>query len=242
MENPHEGHRNRLKARFLAEGLDSFSDHNVLELVLFYALPRKDTNEIAHALVKRFGTYAAVFEASVEELCTVPGIGEHAATLIKLFLPVARRYSRERSEKERRVCDTLDKLLRYAEEEYAGVRLEETRVLLLDSSLRIIDCVKISEGVSDTAEIRTRRLVEAAIRAEAPMAVLMHNHPGGKKLPSGEDYEATLRLVSVCETVGIKLLEHLLITNEIVPILHWARSGAGKEVLSREGRPLQAEK
>ena len=242
MENLHEGHRNRLKARFLSEGLDSFNDHNILELVLFYALPRKDTNEIAHALINRFGSYAAVFKASVEELRTVPGIGEHAAILIKLFLPVSRRYLHERSEKGRPICDTLDKLLRFAEEEYAGVRLEETRVLLLDSSLRIIDCVKISDGLENAAELQARRLVEAAIRRDAPMAVLMHNHPGGRKLPSGEDYESTLRLVSICETMGIKLLEHVLITNEIIPILHWARSGAGKEVLSREGRPIQAEK
>jgi DNA repair protein RadC len=238
MTNPHEGHRSRLKARFLTEGLDSFSDHNVLELILFYALPRMDTNEIAHALVNRFGSYRAVFEASVEDLCTVPGIGVHAATLIKLFVPVARRYLLECSEKDRPVCDTLDKLLRYAEEEYAGVRLEETRVLLLDSSLRIIDCVKISEGTEDTSEIKTRRLVETAIRAGAPMAVLMHNHPGGRNIPSGEDYEATLRLVSLCETVGIKLLEHLLITSEIVPILHWARSRAGQEAL-KENPSLQ---
>ena len=95
-KNPHEGHRAKLRKRFLAEGFDSFEDHNILELLLFFAIPRKDTNEIAHALIRRFGSFSRVFEASVEELRSVEGVGEHAAYLLKTYPAVAKRYYKDR--------------------------------------------------------------------------------------------------------------------------------------------------
>lgn len=242
MSSVHDGHRDRMKARFLAEGLDSFSEHNVLELLLFYSIPRKDTNEIAHALINRFGSLNGVLEASVEELTTVPGVGEHSAILIHCILPIAYRYIRAHADASVEICDTVEKLVRYAKMQYTGIRRETTKLLLLDNALRILDCVDLTEGSADRTDLDARRIVEVAIRRGAPMVVLMHNHPGGRRLPSGEDYEATLRLCNICEAVGIRLLEHLLIAEEVTPILHWARSSAGKEYLANEGRSLQAEK
>ena len=102
-KNPHEGHRSKLKKRFLTQGLTGFEDHNILELILFFAIPRRDTNVIAHELLNKFGSFSRVFEASVEELCSVDGIGEHAAHLIKTYPAVAKRYYQDRFKEEKKL-------------------------------------------------------------------------------------------------------------------------------------------
>ena len=106
---PHEGHRARMKARFLKEGFQNFADHEIMEFLLYYAMPRKDTNEIAHALIERFGSLSAVFDAPYEELMEIKGIKEHSATLIKLIPALARRYSVETKTEEE--MDLLKQLL-----------------------------------------------------------------------------------------------------------------------------------
>ncbi|MBO5110876.1 MAG: RadC family protein [Clostridia bacterium] len=235
----HTGHRERLKARFLAGGFDSFSDHNVLELLLFYAIPRKDTNEIGHELIRRFGSLAGVLEASVEELMTVKGIGRHAAILIHSILPIAFYYVRSRSDAAMGICDTVEKLIQYAKAQYVGTFKETAKLILMDNHLRVMDCVTLAEGAASRANFDARKIVETAILRHAAMVVLMHNHPGGHPVPSGEDYEATVRLGTVCEAVGVKLLEHLLVgEEETVPILHWARTPAGQDALATSEHSL----
>ena len=219
----HEGHRGRMKERFLKEGLDSFSDHQVLEMLLFFALPRRDTNEIAHTLIRRFGSLAGVLEAPAELLATVDGIGMHAATLIKSILPIANRYVRARAKATYEACDTVEKLTRYAKEQYVGVHVETAKLVMMDNALHIIDCVKLAEGSGCRARIDTRRIVEITLQYGASMVVLLHNHSGGRAYPSGDDLEATLRLRSVCDAIGVHLLEHLLITEEdVIPVLRIA--------------------
>lgn len=207
----HSGHRQRLKDRFLREGLDGFEKHNVLELLLFYAIPQRDTNPIAHALLNKFGTLSGVFEASIEELCTVDGISDHTATFLKLIPSVWRRASGEvRSDK---CYDSLYKIGELLLNRYAGLTVETVMLVLLDNSWHILDIVKLAEGSVNQVRMDTRKLIEHAIRTNASMAVLAHNHPNGTLIPSTEDIVTTTEVANAFRAIRVEFLEHLLIAN-----------------------------
>ena len=193
----HDGHRERMKSRFAEAGLDGFNDHNALEMLLFYAVPRKDTNELAHRLLKHFGSLAAVFEASHAELMRVDGIGENAATLIKLIPEISRRYLLTKS--------LPNKVIRRNEVN------EICYALLLNSSNGIIACKQISRGVVNATEVGIRMLVEAAIKNNAVSVIIAHNHPGALPLPSKEDEYCTRLVKKALELVDIKLLDHIIV-------------------------------
>ena len=131
--NPHEGHREKLKRRFYKEGLENFEDHNVLELILFFAIPRKDTNDIAHALLDRFGSFSRVLEADVKELCEVPGVGEHAAYLIKTYPAVSKRYYKDRFGKRKKLPE-YEELGQDLVLHFAGLSQEEVYLLFYSHS------------------------------------------------------------------------------------------------------------
>lgn len=215
----HEGHRNRLKDRFLREGLDGFEPHNVLELLLFYSIPQKDTNELAHLLIEKFGSLSAVFDAAPEALMSVPGIKGHSAVLLKL-IPELARYYYSAADETHEQYDNVDKIGKMLINKYLGVNSETVFLLLLDNKFKLIDCVKIHEGSVNSVQISPRKLIEQAIMKRASMAVLSHNHPGGMPIPSSEDINTTCVLKSAFDLVGITLLEHVLVAqNRYVPLL-----------------------
>lgn len=216
----HEEHRKRVRERFLSEGLDSFAPHNVLELMLFYAIPRRDTNEIAHRLLDRFGSLRGVFDADIRSLTEVDGIGENAAVLIKLIPQIARRYMTEKST-ERKRYNTARKVAEYFVPLYVGETNEVVYLLLLDASYHIIRLEKLFEGSVNSARITSRAVIEHAINSHASMVALAHNHPDGLAIPSTADVGTTNYLRNILETIDVRLLEHFVIAGErYTPILH----------------------
>ena len=209
----HEKHRERVKKRFLSSGLDDFAPHNVLELLLFYAIPQKDTNEIAHLLLDRFGSLDKVFDASVEELKEIKGISDHSATLIKLIPALSRRYAIEKN-KEGLVFNNVDTMGQYFVSQYIGVTVETVLLLLLDNKFNAIDCVKIHERSVNSCEITVRKLAEIAFRNNASMVVLAHNHPSGLPIPSSADLYTTQQLRAALNLLGIKMLAHIVVASE----------------------------
>lgn len=208
-DKPHSGHRQRLRARFERYGLDSFSDLNALELLLFYALPRQDTNPLAHALLDRFGSLEAVLEADPEELQAVPGMGDHAALFLQLIPALSRRYLI-------RKCDGIDVI---TDPEAAGEYLfphftfrqdEIIYGLFLDSRYHILACEELNRGVINAVEIGVRALISRALELKCCYLILAHNHPSGIVTPSAEDESATLRLRQTLATVGVTLSDHLV--------------------------------
>lgn len=218
-DNPHREHRLRVKERFLRGGLDNFSPHELLELILFYAIPQKDTNVIGHRLIERFGSLAGVFSARQEELCEVDGISDHAATLLRLWLPAA-SYALAREKEEDCVFDTVGRIGEYLIRRYIGVGCETVFLMLLDNSYRLIDCVKVYEGSVNSVGITARKLIETALFRGAAMAVLAHNHPNGTVIPSSDDLHTTATVREAFETVGVSFLEHILVAGDsFVPIM-----------------------
>lgn len=208
-EQPHSGHRQRLKNRFDRHGLDSFSDLNALELLLFYALPRQDTNPLAHALLERFGSLDAVLEAEPEELKGVAGMGENAALLLRLIPAISRRYLIRKSDGNT-VIDDPESAGEYLFPHFCFRQEELIFALYLDSRFHVLDCEELNRGVVDAVDIGVRALVNRALELQSSFVVLAHNHPSGVDMPSIEDEAATLRIRQALSAVGISLCDHLV--------------------------------
>ena len=211
-ESIHKGHRQRLKNRFLTEGLDHFTEIQVLELVLFYAIPRKDTNPVAHALLDHFGSLAQVLDAAPEELAKVPGMGDSAAAYLHLLTQVARYYLVNRST-QNKVLPTLEDCANYLVPFFHGRRVETVFLLCLDAKCKVLCCKEVGEGSVNSAGISTRRIVETALGANASVVVLAHNHPSGIAIPSGEDVQTTKRIAAALQSVEIQLADHIVVAD-----------------------------
>lgn len=218
----HKGHRQRLKDRFLKEGLDHFEDLYVLELLLYYCIPRVDTNPIAHALLDHFGSLTAVFEATPQELEKVPGIGENASTFLTLIPQVGRYYQIRRAQTGD-ILHTLEQCGNYLVPYFYGRENETVFLLCLDAKCKVLGCKMIGEGSVNSANIPVRRVVEIALHTNATTVVLAHNHPSGLALPSVDDIQTTLRVAKAMDAVEITLADHIVVAdNDFVSL---AQSG-----------------
>lgn len=209
----HDGHRERMKQRFLEYGLDSFADHNVLELLLFFAVPRRDTNPLAHALLNRFGSLEAVLEADVAELKKVPGIGDSAAALIHLVPQISKRYFVNKGQHDQ-ILNSTAAAGRYLVPRFFYERSEVVYVLCLDAKRKVLCCKEISRGEVNTAEVSIRKIVEVALSHNATSVILAHNHTSGVAIPSVEDEAVTKQIRTALNCVGIALTDHIVVGGE----------------------------
>jgi DNA repair protein RadC len=209
----HDGHRQRIKNRFRMEGLDHFDEIYVLELLLCYCVPRKDTKPLAHALLEHFGSLTQVLEAPVEELEKVPGVGENISTFLTLTTAVSRYYLVHRSAPDA-ILDSTVKCGRYLMPFFHGRRNETVFLLCLDAKCKVISCREVGEGSVNSAAIPVRKIVEMALAANATTAVLAHNHPSGLALPSIEDIQATKRIAKALYSVEVILADHVIVSDD----------------------------
>ena len=209
----HTGHRQRMKERFLSEGLDHFTDIQVLELILFYCIPQKDTNPIAHALLNHFGSLSQVLEASPAELQKVKGIGENTATFLHLITQVGRYYLVDRVQRLE-ILPTIEACGNYLVPRFFGRKVETVFLLCLDAKCKVLCCKEVGEGSVNSAGISIRRIVETALGANATSVVLAHNHPSGMALPSAEDIQTTRRVAAALNTVDILLADHIVVADD----------------------------
>ena len=205
----HAGHRERMKAEFLARGLEGWPDHRVLELLLFYTIPQGDVNDLAHELVERFGSLAGVLDASVEELKKVKGVGDHTAVFLRMLPAVLGRYQGARTR--------LSAIINRPEEAYAwlepyffGARNEMVYVLCLDGKRQVLGVRKVAEGSIELAEVNTRRIAEEAIGLRAAQIYVAHNHVSNLAIPSQADWLTTDTLRGALRPIGIELIDHLV--------------------------------
>ena len=217
----HDGHRQRLIQRFLEEDLDNFEPHNVLELLLFYAIPRKDTNELAHVLIDTFGSLKGVFDAPYEELVKVNGIGPNAAALLKLVPSLTRTYYS--SDARGMILDTSEKSGEYFLPYYIGQTEEVVRLACLDAGGKVISNQILHRGSANAAEVNIRKIVNIALRNNAMGVILAHNHPGGMPLPSEEDVATTKSIREALIPMGILLMDHIIVAGQ--DYVSMARSG-----------------
>ena len=199
----HDGHRARMKARFVRCGLDNFDDHSVLELLLFYAVPRRDVNELADA----------VFEARFEDVMQVPGAGENVATLLTLVPQVSRRYQLAKR-RQQTILRSSAEAGQYLVPLYLYERAEVVYLLCLDAKGGLISCREVGRGVVNAAEVSVRTIVETALSQKAVSVILSHNHVDAYALPSREDELTTKRVRDALLLVGITLADHIIVCGE----------------------------
>lgn len=209
----HSDHRARMHARVAQYGLDSLAEHEALEYVLFFAIPRRDTNPLAHALIARFGSFAGVLEASEADLCSVPGIGPAAARFLHLLAETDRYYLLSRGRARRRLADTAA-LTAYLVPLFQGARHERLLLLALDDRRRLLRTTWLSDGSAGGVEVSVRRIAAEAVSAGAAYAVLAHNHPDGAALPSREDLLSTAEIQRALALLEITLLDHIILAGD----------------------------
>lgn len=213
----HDGHRQRVYDRFRKEGLDSFSPHNVLEMLLFYSIPRADTNEIAHSLIERFGSLAAVFDAPESELVKVTGVGERSAVLIKMIPQLSRYYMTDKT------ADVIINSSRQAGEyllpRYVGRTVETVMVVCLDNKGKVINTTIVHEGNINVSEVSVQAVASVALQSKASAIIIAHNHPDGVALPSADDISTTKLICRTLAALNVKVVDHIIIgDNDFVSV------------------------
>jgi DNA repair protein RadC len=228
MTTSHEGHRARLRERFVGSGLPAFHDHEVLELLLGYAIPRRDVKAIAKSLLSEFHTLAAVFDASREDLVRIDGIGERAAVLIRLIPRLLERYQQDRWGDTESISSTSDAvaylrslLSTEREEVFYLLALNSRNALIAREALgggggnrpgtRLVAREQLQRGTVNRAAVFPRLVVEAALKHRATAVILAHNHPGGDCRPSSADRQLTLKLKKILSDLDIALHDHIII-------------------------------
>lgn len=210
-EHLHEGHREKMRDRFIRDkGFENFEDHQILELLLFYANARGDTNPLAHKLIDTFGTLKGVLEARPEQLMAVDGIGKQAATLISMVVPLTRVWYRCAMEVPDRIGNSRE-AEDYCLSILAGERTERFYVVSLNAKCKVLGRRKISEGSLSEVSAYPRMVMETALNYNAHSVLLCHNHPGGTCAPSPEDISSTIQLQRLLNGVGILVLDHIIV-------------------------------
>jgi DNA repair protein RadC len=205
------GHRQRLKARFEQNGFHGFQDYEVLEFLLYFVLPRKDTKPIAKKLLRRFKNFIGVIHADTRELEKIDGIGSHAALYLKAIGATIGFYFDERAKQEDFQFTNLDQLVDYFRAAIGGKPNEIMRILYLNSKNRLIYAENLSEGTVSEAVAFPRKIAEGALKYGATTVIIGHNHPGGLPEPSDNDDTVTGEIGKALKTVGITLQEHVIV-------------------------------
>ena len=224
-KNPHDGHRGRVKLRFLKEGLHNFAPHEVIELLLFFGIPVKDTNELAHELLERFGSLSGVLEAPYEELKRVKGISDHVASLICFCCQLSHRYYEDKLSFGT-VLNSIHEVGQYILPKFLGLKNEAVVLLSMDNRRKVLNCTTIFEGSVNATEINVRLALQQALRDNATVAVLAHNHPNGTPTPSQEDFDMTDRLQRTLSELGLELVDHCVVARSNFTSIGRLRSGS----------------
>lgn len=215
MDNPHEGHRERLRKQFAENGLDPFNDHTALELLLTYAIPRADVNELAHRLIDTFGDLGAVLAAPQEELCKVKGVGERTAALIALAPAIVRKGAISHGLSGGDVVlDSSEKAGEFLKPYFMNARDEIVYEITMDNKCRLINIRKQESGETNSTGFNMRRFVENALRDNATFVILAHNHTSGIALPSHNDLITTEQVSKTLNSMGMRLLDHIIVAGD----------------------------
>lgn len=213
MEHNHQGHRRRLKERFRQTGFEGFEKHEMLELLLFYGIPQKDTNSLAHSLLEQFGSLSGVFNASYEDLLKVQGISENSATLIKLIPQLAGAYLGDRNDPGL-ILDSVEKAGVFLLSKYIGVTNERVYLLCLDNKCKLLNCTLAGEGSLSRVNFQPRQILQQALQCSASSIILGHNHPYGTALPSDADVLMTRQLFEMAQVLEITLRDHIIVAGD----------------------------
>ncbi len=213
MANVNDGHRSRMRERMIKEGMSNFKDHEVLEVLLYGYLPRKDTNKVAHLLLEKFGSFSNVLNASPQQLMTVDGISEVTACGIAVLKEVFARYKESLIKKTVELKD-LSSIIKYSQMLLENSSVEKLVVVYVDHSAKCLMKEEFTSESVDAVMLDMRNIITSAIRCSAAGVVLFHCHVGGSCMPSEEDVVFTEKLYFALASINVSLLEHIIFNNQ----------------------------
>lgn len=211
-KNLHKGHRQRLRELYLNDGIDNFNDHQALELLLFYAIPQRDTNPLAHKLLEEFGSLSAVFDAPVPRLKSL-GLTDNTIALLKLIPDFSRLYNLDKTDYKSKRVD-ISMLCEYFRPKFIGRTTEVMYLLLLDRKYKEVYCGIISKGSSNTTDVPITKILENAVMYNADYVVIAHNHPDGIALPSKADLRTTKMIFDALRLMNKHLIDHIIVSED----------------------------
>ena len=206
----HKGHRQRLRERYIKEGIEGFEDHEALELLLFYAIPRINTNNIAHELLDTFGSLKNLFAADAKDIAKVPGVGKNTAALIKIIPDLAARFWFSQDTKKTKIA-SIAAAADFARSLLHGKPHEHFYVASIDPSFNVKATELISRGSATEANVPVRQIMESIIRNGVDKALIMHNHPAGRPNPSMADIELTKNVLEAAAPMKIQIIDHIIV-------------------------------
>ena len=206
----HDGHRERVRENVLKNGFEQLEDHRLLELLLFYSIPREDTNELAHNLLNRFGSLAGVVKASPKELKKVSGVGDNTAVMLSSFGELCVRVLKEGNIKKTPYLNSSE-IIELIKSHYINESIERFLLICFDSMMHLKFVEFISEGDTTKVEFDVKNLLGYVIDCDASLIVLAHNHPNGNPTPSGADIDTTFNISVTLRKIGVELIDHVII-------------------------------
>lgn len=212
-ENLHDGHRNRLRGLAYNSNFKNIPEHQLLELLLTYVIPRKDTNPIAHKLIKEFGSYSGVLDAKPEDLMKVKGVGEKTANFLVSIKHFFFAYNENKMNKNATILNTLD-AVNFIRNFLSGKSNEEFYVICIDNSNKVKLYEHISSGVVNKTNVDIRKIMEVVFKSNSCNVIVCHNHPSGSSKPSYADDKLTKAVLTTLTLNGINLLDHIIISSD----------------------------
>lgn len=212
-QNLNAGHRDRMREEFMKAGPEALPDYKILEMLLFYGIPRKDTKALAKTLIDTFGSMSGVLEADVTDLKAVNGMTTNAACLIKLVLPLAKRYRASKTDKVG-YLHSFEEIGKFVVEQFYTVSTERAILICMDRKGKILGVNKLAEGDFDSAGISLRTIIGHIVKTEATSVVLAHNHPSGIALPSAEDVCVTRQIMDALKVISVNFIDHVIVAGD----------------------------
>jgi DNA repair protein RadC len=209
-KNLHAGHRKRVKEKYVKHGIDPFADHELLELLLFYCIPMRDTNEIAHKILREFGTLHNLFEANPLDISRKCKVTENTAILISMIPSLAQRYSLSKWS-NRTLLNKPNIAAEFALSIFTGKIIEHFYIFCMDKHRRLLYPALISKGSTSEAPVYPRQIVDIVLKYQAESVILAHNHPHGLPNPSRNDIKSTKLIIKVLEAISVELLDHIIV-------------------------------
>ncbi len=208
-EHMHGGHRSRLRERFIREGLDKFEEHNILELILFYSIPQRDTNELAHSLLNRFGSLEGVFSAQPDELMQMEGVGEHTARFLHLYSDLIEVYLSDRQQNE--IIRGNQNIIEFAVRKLAYCGIESLMILFIDNKQSLLSWHLIQEGLVSPEAVDKRSLIRMLMGTQATHVIIAHHYPKGKAKFGKPDQVMIREIAEALRTIGVGIHDYVVV-------------------------------
>ena len=213
--NIHKDHRKRVKQKFLKNGITAFEQHEVLEMLLFYAIPRMDTNRLAHELINKYGSFSGVFEASIQSLIEVPGVNYHTAILLKLIPAITNICATDKIKNGTYITSSFV-AKKFVRSLFQGLDVENFFIICITANSRVIDTLRLTSNEVHKVDVPIRKVTNFILKNNCSRVILAHNHPNGSAKPSYEDISLTRKLINSCVLNDIDIIDHMIYTKHEV--------------------------